>query len=189
METTQEPRWLDYVPVDDLAEMIDERNAKGHDLDELRASMDRFGYTAPIEVDERTGRLAAGHGRVELLVASQGAGFDPPEGITVDDEGRWRAPVVRGWSSKDDAEAEAYLIASNRIVEAGGWLPDRLAESLGRIAATDLGLDGVGYTDAELARLTREIGALDAEAPEAFPSFDGDLPTTHKCPRCSYEFS
>ena len=43
------------------------RNPKQHDLGVLQASLDRFGFVAPIILDERTGRLVAGHGRLDAL--------------------------------------------------------------------------------------------------------------------------
>lgn len=160
-EGTPAPRWIEYLRLDDLAQRLDDRNAKGHDIDELRRSLGRFGYTAPIEVDERTGMLAAGHGRTELLLLEHASGdVELPEGLTVDDDGMWRAPVVRGWSSANDDEAEAYLVTSNRLVESGGWNLTALVASLQRIDATALGLEGVGYKPSELADLVATLGAV-----------------------------
>lgn len=158
--STTTPRWIEYLRLDDLAERFDERNAKGHDIDELRVSLGRFGYTAPIEIDERTGKLAAGHGRTELLLLEHESGeVDLPEGLMVADDGMWLAPVVRGWRSENDDEAEAYLVASNHLVEAGGWIDSALLASLDRINATDLGLRGTGYDVDELRALAAKLDA------------------------------
>jgi hypothetical protein len=147
----RDPRWIEYLALDELVTKFHPENPKDHSLDQLRASFERFGYTAAIELDERTGLLAAGHGRVEVLAADMAAGADPPEGIKVQG-GKWLAPVQRGWSSTDDIEAKAYLIASNKLVEAGGWLDAPLTEMLSEIHdATSL--VGTGYTDAELAKM------------------------------------
>ena len=41
------------------------RNPKLHSLPDIGASMDRFGFTEPPIIDERTGFIAAGHGRFD----------------------------------------------------------------------------------------------------------------------------
>lgn len=137
-------RHLDYLRVKDLVPA--ERNPKRHDVATIKASMDRFGYTTPAEIDERTAKLVSGHGRVETLLDAEAAGIEPPEGVEARDDG-WYMPVLRGWSSKDDAEAEAYIIAANRIPESGGWdMPD-----LSAMLADIENLQGVGFTEIDVA--------------------------------------
>ena len=46
---------------------------------------------------------------------------------------------------KDDAEAQAYLIADNRLTELGGWKNDELLISLKDIVEETGSLDGVGW--------------------------------------------
>lgn len=149
-------RTLAYMRLDELVPA--RRNPKNHSLDQLRASLRRWGYTEPILLDERTGRLVAGHGRMEALAAAQAAGIDPPEGIDVDDQGRWTLPVVRGWASENDAEAEAYLVASNRLTEAGGWEAAGLADLLTDLGSVPDGLLGTGYTNDDLGSLLESLG-------------------------------
>lgn len=43
------------------------RNPKLHDLPRIAASIERFGFVAPLVMDATTGRLVAGHGRLEAL--------------------------------------------------------------------------------------------------------------------------
>src|SRR5690606_33572698 len=100
-----------------------------------------------------------GHGRLERLRQAQRRGDPAPEGIQVLRDGTWKLPVIRGWSSANDAEAEAYLVASNRIVETGGWDLPELADLLGGIRETDLGLDGIGYDPASLDELLASLAA------------------------------
>jgi len=145
-------RHLDYVSIDELPAAL--RNPKAHDLDALAESISRYGYVEPVVVDERTGRLVSGHGRVEQLRRLRDAGQTPPDGI----DGDWRVPVVRGWSSRSDAEAEAFVVAANQLTIRGGWDPRLLADTLQAIQSTDLGLVGVGFTDAELADLLATLG-------------------------------
>lgn len=69
-------RRLEYVPLDELKPA--ERNPKRHAGDAIQASIGKFGYVEPIVLDERTGRLVAGHGRLEALLAERDSGKPPP---------------------------------------------------------------------------------------------------------------
>ncbi|MGQ0507545.1 MAG: hypothetical protein ACT4TC_19760 [Myxococcaceae bacterium] len=108
-------------------------------------------------IDERTGRLVAGHGRRDALLALKQNGHPPPDGIQVDEHGNWFAPVIRGWRSKNDREADAYWLASNRLTEAGGWHEDALAEILAELRDADA-LSGLGFDDAFLTKLLDDQG-------------------------------
>lgn len=144
--TARPARSIEYVPLDDLVPAT--RNAKRHNTDALRQSIGRFGFASPALRDERTGRLVVGHGRTETLAAMRDAGQDAPDGVQVDRSGRWLVPVVSGWASRTDAEAEAYLLADNRLSEIGGWDNDSLAEMLGSLASTDYDLAEMAGWDA-----------------------------------------
>lgn len=149
------PRWTDYIPVDDL--VPDPRNPKGHDADGLDESLEEFGYTEQVMVDERTGLLVSGHGRRELVLRAKARGQDPPDGIVVDDSGRWLVPVSRGWSSRDDDHAFRYLLAANRHGENGGWLDEMLAAGLQLLRDTEDGLRGTGFTSDQMDDLLASI--------------------------------
>lgn len=154
-------RWQEYMPIDRLVEA--ERNPKAHDDEGLDASLERFGYIEPIVMDERTGRLVSGHGRLRRLAARRERGEDPPEGVERRARNRWWAPVNRGWRSADDDEAKAAVIALNRIGERGGWLRDPLAEMLAELNSGP-GLGGTGYSPADLDSLLADL-ALEPPAP------------------------
>lgn len=145
------PRRLEYVDLDAVAPAP--FNAKMHDFAALEQSMERFSFTEPVIVDERTSRLVAGHGRVEQLKMLRDKGSAPPEGVQVV-SGQWRVPVVRGWSSKDDREAAAYVIASNRITEAGGWDRTALVTALDALEGA---MVGVGFDQADLDDLRSRL--------------------------------
>jgi hypothetical protein len=154
-----------------LADVLDaERNPKDHDEPLITASVSRFGFIEPIVLDERTGRLVAGHGRITELRRSEAEGEDLPDGITLGGDGRWLAPVVRGWASKDDDEALAAGIALNRGTERGAWKYDELFDALNDLAHIEsgLGLVGVGFSDEELddvlARAQEDIVAYEDES-------------------------
>lgn len=127
---------IEYLPLTDAKPA--KRNPKDHDLGAIYESIQKFGYVEPIILDERTGRLVAGHGRLEALKMLEKEGKPPPSGIKIKAKnGPWLIPVVRGWKSRNDAEAEAYLLASNRLVELGGWHKGELDEMLQELASKD----------------------------------------------------
>lgn len=157
------PRRLVYRRLHDLKP--DPRNPKAHSIEQLRASLGRFGYVEPIVEDDRTGRLISGHGRRELLLDDQSRDRDRiPDGLLRDTDGEWLVPVNVGWSSANDDEAYAYLVAANALVEAGGWVRDKLADALAHIAATARGLDGIGYTREQLDRLLVDVRKAQRDA-------------------------
>lgn len=163
------PLTLAQVPLDDLRS--NERNPKRHELDAIAQSIRRFGFADPVVVDERTGKLAGGHGRVAALRRMRDAGEDPPDGIRRR-QGSWLVPTVRGWSSADDAEAAAALIALNRTSEVGGWELRELTDLLGSLPS----LTGTGYDDSDLADLRKRLAELDTPAPNADYDADPGLP-------------
>lgn len=126
------------------------RNPKDHDLHEIRKSFLRFGFVTPILVDEKSGNLVAGHGRVDTLAMLKERGEDPPKRTEVTEDGKWLIPVLRGISFDNFAEAEAYLLADNRLTEIGGWNTEILSVILSEIVDVDGALDGVGYDIAEV---------------------------------------
>jgi hypothetical protein len=144
-------RVIDWLPLDQLPAHPD--NPKAHDLDLLASSVDTFGFVEPIVLDERTGYIISGHGRVEHLKRAQATDeTKPPPGIGLDDSGQWLAPVVRGWHSRDDGQARAVLVALNRTGERGGWDEVALATLL-QAADADALLPVTGFSEADLERL------------------------------------
>jgi ParB-like chromosome segregation protein Spo0J len=165
------------------------RNPKLHDADGLDASLRRFGYVAPMILNDGTGCLIAGHGRLDALLARKAAGESTPRRVRVADDGEWLVPVLHVRFDRDD-EAEAYLIADNKL-NSPLWDDEMLAEILSDVAATDLGLTGVGFTDDELAKLTADaLGTGEDDAPpDDFREFDENVSTDFKCPRCNHQWS
>lgn len=122
-----EPRRIEWIRICDVRP--DPLNAKLHHLGEIVTSIKKRGFVELPAVDERTGKLVAGHGRIEALAALKKDGGELPKGLKLADDGEWLVPVLHGWASKDDTDAKAYLVASNRLVEVGGW-DDAALESL-----------------------------------------------------------
>lgn len=161
-------RYVDYVPLDQVE--LAARNPKGHDGAGINRSINHHGFAELPLFDERTGRLVAGHGRHEQLATMYAAGDEPPDGIRVDGDGTWRMPVIRGWASRSDADADAYGVASNRLVELGGWNERELAAVLSSLDDLDL-VATAGYTAADLDELLRSTDTLGDKA----TAFLGDV--------------
>lgn len=149
-------RRIDLMPLGDIPRAI--RNPKAHQTASIRRSIEAFGCTWAGLLDERTGRLVAGHGRLATLTAMRDDGVHPPEGV-VDDDGDWLVPILRGWASRSDAEAQAYLVADNRISEVGGWNDRELADVLDDLSSEnpDL-LELTGYTSTDLDDMIAGLG-------------------------------
>lgn len=129
------------------------RNPKAHDLEGIIASMQKFGFVQTPAKDATTGRLYAGHGRDEALALMKARGLPPPKNI-VEYKGDWWMPVLVGVSFKDEAEAEQYLVADNRLTEKGGWETDKLLEILKKQDATDLRV--IGFDNDDMRDLLRQ---------------------------------
>lgn len=157
-------RTLVYMLLDELERAP--RNAKGHDADLITRSVGRFGFMEPIILDERTGKIVAGHGRLDELLRARDAREPAPDGVIVKNR-QWTVPVVRGWSSADDVEADAAAVVLNHAVEAGGWETRVLAEVLRDVRDSDRGLDGVGFDDRELDAMLAELARAGEPEPES----------------------
>lgn len=150
-------RRIEYMPLDSIKSA--KRNPKKHDIELIKASYKRFSAQDSPVLDERTKRLLSGHGRIEALVALRDAGERPPGGIDVKD-GEWLVPIQRGGRTKNDKDAEAYILAANKTTELGGWDDDLLSDVLADIT----NFEGIGF----------EMPVLEEEPPETPPDDGAD---------------
>jgi hypothetical protein len=122
------------------------RNARLHttgQVAQIAASIERFGFTNPILVDEHGG-IIAGHGRA-LAAAQIGMATVP----TI---------ALHGLS---EAEKRAYVIADNKLTLNSAWSPENLAAELDELAADGIGADLLGFSDADLTRLHDDLAAIE----------------------------
>lgn len=181
-------RHVEYMAVADIRPA--ESNPKAHDEAGIRKSIEHFGVGELPLLDERTGRLVAGHGRIDGLAHLEGLGRKPPAGVRVREDGAWLVPVIRGWASRTDDDARAYVIASNKLTEKGGWDDRALLEDLSVLADSVL-LDVTGFTSVDVDNLEAllDLDAWDEPAakpkkadrdtsfdPDDFPEDDEDAP-------------
>lgn len=154
------------------------RNPKDHAVKELKESFDRFGFVQPILIDENTGRLVAGHGRLETLVVAKNKS-EVPKGVKVVD-GKWLIPVLRGVSFKDEKEAEAFLLSDNRLTQLGGWDRPLLDDILLDMAEDEKLFEGTGFGMADVPNLD-DLGIT----PKKGSKKSGRLRT---CPKCGFKY-
>lgn len=156
-------RHILYMPLPEIEQAP--RNPKRHDTDGIRRSVDHWGLVETPTLDERTGRLVAGHGRLEDLRARRDGGQDAPDGVQVDDTtGEWLVPVLRGWRSRSDTDAEAYLVASNQLTIKSGWDQQGLAELMHDLQEMDAELATLtGFDEGEIEDLARATEVVDLD--------------------------
>lgn len=148
-------RRTELMPLSDLEKRLAPSNPKGHDLGTIGASLKRFGAVELPAIDERTGLLVAGNGRVEELAALKAKGKKPPEGVTAGAGDDWFVPITRGWASKNDKEAQGYLVASFRSAENGGWAEGDVLGEILKAQGEDLA--GLGFTSAEVTDVLEQL--------------------------------
>jgi DNA modification methylase len=143
------------------------RNARTHSRKQIRqiaASIERFGFTNPVLIDERS-VILAGHGRVEAakLLAMP------------------TVPCMR-IENMSEADKRAYVLADNKIGLNAGWDEELLALELQELMAADLGFD-LGVTGFSIAEVDRLIDGL-APVEDGDPALDA-LPDPAQVPsRC-----
>jgi hypothetical protein len=134
-------KWpADHVERRAIAELLPSaRNARIHSdaqIEQLADSIQEWGWTMPVLVDER-GEIIAGHGRV---LAAQRLKLD-------------QVPVMvaRGWS---EAQVRAYRIADNRLTENSSWDSAMLTLELNELQTLGFDTDLTGFTQVEAEQLT-----------------------------------
>ncbi len=124
--------------VDDLTPYA--KNARLHSdeqVEQIAASMERFGFTIPVLVAEN-GTIIAGHGRI-MAAHKLGLAEVP-------------VMVARGWSDED---RRLYTLADNRLAETSDWDPDMLRielDELSELGEGD-GLAWIGFSEVDIAEL------------------------------------
>jgi DNA modification methylase len=113
------------------------RNAREHDrkqLAKLRHSIEKFGFNAPLIIDE-TNELLCGHARVE---AAKQLGIQ-------------LIPVVRA-HHLSESEKRAFMIADNRLAELASWNEKSLRRELCFLSDLDLDYDfsAIGFETGEV---------------------------------------
>lgn len=133
-----------------------ERNSRTHSKDQIvqiRASIDRFGFTNPILLREDGSSIGAGHGR---QLASL---LDPPLELVP-------TLIVRGLS---DDEWRALIIADNKLALNAGWNDEMLRLELADLNSAGFDMPLIGFSDQDLADLSLTPTRVAMADPEEIP--------------------
>jgi DNA modification methylase len=144
---------IEELPIEALKP--DRRNARAHprkQLSKLKASLKRFQFCNPVQVDENNNVLA-GHGRIEAAKLA---------GLTT-------VPVIR-LSHLNEKEKRAYALADNRLALDATWDQELLASSLQELAEADFELEVTGFEPPEIDIV------LDAAAEAKGPDRNDNVP-------------
>lgn len=112
-----------------------DNNARTHSkkqIKQIARSIERFGFTNPILVNDRS-QILAGHGRIEgakLL--------------------GWHAVPTISLSHLTPAEQRAYILADNKLAVNAGWDTQLLGLELQSLADMDFDLELTGFSIAEI---------------------------------------
>ena len=126
-------------------------------IDQIAGSIQEFGFTNPILIDEDS-EIIAGHGRLE---AAKALGMDEVPTI-----------VLEGLT---DSQKRAYVIADNKLALNAGWNEALLRQEIMDLQELDFDISLTGFTEAELLNilLEKEEGETDPyEEWEGMPEFD-----------------
>ena len=148
-------RKIEDIPVSDLK--LRSTNPRTHSKKQVRqiaASIDRFGFTNPVLIDQND-TIVAGQGRVE---AARHLGID-------------KVPTIR-LQDLTEEEIRAYVIADNRLAELAGWDKEILAIELQALIDIDFSIELTGFETVDIDILLDE--SAEAKAPDR--DVDDDLP-------------
>lgn len=141
--------------------VLNEHNPRDHTLEQIEQisrSMDEFGWTIPVLIDEQN-VILGGHGRVRAARL----------------KGWTEAPVVtaKGWSEE---QKRAYLIADNQIAANSSWDRKQLQSELRNLVSNDFDVTLLAFSDEEFGKLMLD--------PKAIVTADPQEVTMQICPTC-----
>lgn len=161
---------IEYILATDLVPY--ENNSRTHSqqqVDQIKHSINEFGFTNPILIDEHNG-IIAGHGRLQ---AAQELGIKLVPTI-----------LLEGLT---EAQRKAYVIADNQLALNAGWDNSILAQELSELEKLNFDLDLIGFDNSEISDFMLEDKEHypDSSAKEIDPD---DYNMGHQCPKCGFEF-
>lgn len=143
---------VEHAPISSLKPSP--RNARTHSktqIKQIAASIEEFGFTNPVLIDE-TQTILAGHGRVEAVKL-----LDLKE-----------VPVVR-IEHMTPAQKRAYVIADNQLALNAGWDEAILAVEFDALAELDFDVALTGFEMGDIDRLIGSLSHAGDETGETIP--------------------
>lgn len=151
----------EWVSTSAIRPWTDNPRANDDAVAAVAASIERFGFGAPILARRANSEIIAGHTRWK---AARQLGLD-------------RIPVR--FLDLDPVDAHLLALADNRLGEEASWNDEMLAAVLADLKAHDADLAATGFSDEELAKLLEDVDAAAqvGEAGEPEPSRADELQT------------
>lgn len=142
---------IEQTPIHALS--LRDRNARTHSKRQIRqiaSSIERFGFTNPILIDDDL-RVLAGHGRLQAAKLL---------GMNI-------VPSIR-LSDMSEAEKKAFAIADNAIALKSGWDREILAIEMQELVDLGFEIELTGFETAEIDLMLdeRKFACNDANGPE-----------------------
>lgn len=142
-------------------------------IEQVRKSIERFGFSSPIIARQQDRVIIAGHTRHQAALKM---GLD-------------KVPVR--FLDLDPAQARALALADNKLGEVAEWDDGMLAEVLAELEAESVDLDGLGWSGDDLEALIMKSEPSETEGWTEFGADVGDDAPKGKlitCPHCSTQF-
>jgi len=149
---------IEYIPIDTLKPFVDNpREHSERNINDIKQSISRFGFTNPILVRREDNMIIAGHGRIEAAAI----------------EGLDTVPVI--YLDMSDNDAKLYSITDNRTAETSEWDLLALKELTEALSDEGLEIEDSGFELAELEQLIGEDQEIDHdEMWQGMPEFEQD---------------
>jgi len=127
---------VDWVKVDEVVPY--EKNARLHSpkqVKQIAQSIDEFGFTNPLLIDEKN-TVLAGHGR---LLAAKHLKLD-------------KVPCIQA-KNLTETQKKAYILADNKIAENSSWDNGMLLGELKTLEELGVGIEFTGFSPGDFAKL------------------------------------
>ena len=148
------------VPVSALRPWAGNPRKNDPAVDEVAASIKRFGFGAPIIAREANGEIIAGHTRLKAAIRL-----------------KLSAVPVR-YLDLSEEEAHAYALADNKLGEIATWDQVPLADAFRELEKAQVDLSGLGWDGGELEKLLGHVHGAGGGGPR--PGDDEDPMATYK---------
>ena len=145
-------RFAKGVPIRTLKPWAGNPRKHDEDIAGLVRSIEHYGWTNPILVQEKTQRVIAGHGRLE---AAKQAGLK-------------KVPVI--YLRMTETDAAAYTVADNKLAENSRWDETALAAIMRQLQDETYDLSLMGFSDDDInLLLTAEEESLERTTLDEIP--------------------
>lgn len=149
-----------------------EKNPREHDENQIQQickSIEEFGFTVPILIDENN-TILAGHGRY----------------YSAKKLGMKEVPTIKIPHLTPD-QKKAYVIADNQLTINSNWNYDLLKEEIENLQLNEYDINLLGFEQLEITNILKKLKEnVDLEE---FEEFSEKIETKHECPRCGFKWS